>query len=59
VRALDGISAAQHLGAKMIDFDDFETFELTPEEEEESIARHVETCKLAEQDIYCKICFEL
>ena len=43
-----------------MDFDnDFETFEMTVEEEEAAIARHVETCKLAKQDVYCKICFEL
>lgn len=40
-------------------WDDYDMYEMTPEEEEESIARHVATCKKAERDEYCKICFEM
>lgn len=33
-------------------------FEMSYEEENEAIRRHVKTCKKAERDEYCKVCLD-
>lgn len=39
-------------------YDEFDDFEITPEEEEEMLTKHINSCTKEQNDIYCKVCKE-